>query len=87
MRKLIIIRIVLDLTLAVAVLDARWIIALPLALIGAWFYDYYVEIIAAGIAYDALFGMAPGLRAWAYAGTIVSIIGWSAVSGLRRLVR
>lgn len=73
--------------IAIALLNAWWFIALPLAIVGAWFFPYFAELIVAGVVYDALFGMIPGMGLWSYSGTIISVILFMIVFLLKKLVR
>ena len=56
-----------------ALLNGWWFIVLPLMIIGAWQFSFRLEIIFAGLIYDGLFGMSPGMGLWGYAGTIVAV--------------
>jgi len=49
-------RIIVDIILAIAIIQGWWFVALPLALFGVWYFQYFLEIIFAGLAYDSLFG-------------------------------
>ena len=80
-------RIVLDIVIAVAIMEGWWFIALPLALAGAWSLPYFIEMIAAGIAYDSLFGLVPGTGFWGYAGTILSAVLFLVVIAIKKFVR
>jgi len=87
MNKNLLTRIFIDLLIIITVLNGWWFFALPLALIGAWLFPYFVELIVAGIGYDSLFGFVPGMGAWGYAGTIVSIVLFAGIVGAKRWVR
>ena len=80
MKSKVITRIIIDLLLAVSVLQGWWFIALLLGIIGLWMFPYYIELIIAGIVYDSLFGMIPKMGWKEYIGTILSVvifgIGW-----------
>jgi hypothetical protein len=80
-------RIILGILIALAVLQGWWFLALPLGLIGAWVFPVYAEIIIAGIAYDALFGMNGEAGMWGYAGTIVAVLLFGAVSIFKKVGR
>jgi len=67
-------RIIIDILIICLLIPGYWFLALPLAIISAWYFPYFVEVIIAGIVYDALFGFIPGMGAWQYAGTIGSVI-------------
>ena len=81
------IRLVVDLILAVSVIEGWWFLALPISLIGVWSFPYFAEIIVAGFAYDALYGMVPGMGVKAYAGTIAACISSAIFAGLKKVVR
>lgn len=80
-------RIFFDILVFAAILNAWWFVALPLALVGAWIFPYYLELILAGVVYDALFGMTAGLGIRGYAGTGVSVIVFVVVVLIKRRVR
>lgn len=80
-------RIIVDILLVVSVLNAWWFILIPLTVIGAWAFPYFIESILVGIAYDALFALAPGMGWKGYAGTIISIIILAGVFFLKKVVR
>jgi hypothetical protein len=80
-------RIIIDIVIAFSVTQGWWFIALPLGLLGCWFFPYYLEIFMAGVAYDSLFGMVPDVGYKGYFGLIISAIGLFVVAGLKRIVR
>jgi len=80
-------RIITDLLLLISVVNGWWFIALPLSLMGAWNFPYFIEIILAGIAYDSLFGFVPEMGLWGYAGTIMAVIGSIVANVLKKIVR
>ena len=87
MNKKIISRIIINLILCVSVLNGWWFVAVPLGLIGAYVYSYFVEIIIAGIAYDSLFGLVPGMGIRAYMGIIISGVGIGVVGLMKKVIR
>ncbi len=87
MKNIFIIRIIVDVVIAFAVIQGWWFIALPLGLIGCWSFPYYVEIFIAGIAYDSLFGMIPEIGYRGYLGIIVSVTGLILVAWSKKIVR
>ena len=88
MKKLIALRVVVDIILALCVIFGWWYAALPLGLIASWFFPYYAEFILAGISYDALFGLGdPTAGLWAYSGTIVSVIAAVSIYFVKRSIR
>ncbi len=54
---------------------------------GAWFYAGFAELIIAGIAYDALFGMTRQAGIWGWMGTIVSIALYGGVLVAKEVIR
>ena len=80
-------RVLIDLVIVCAILQGWWFIALPLGLIGAWRFPFFIELLIAGIAYDALFGFADGLGWMGYVGTTVSVLGIFVVLVLKKVVR
>lgn len=83
----IFIRTTIDVLIAVSVLEGWWFIALPLSAIGVWFFDSFVEIIVAGLAYDSLFGFVYGSGVIAYLGTIISVVAFVSLSFVKSRVR
>ncbi len=87
MSKNKIIRIVIDIILFVAVINGWWPLAIPLAILGAWYWPHFVEIIVAGVAYDALFGMIPGTGWHGWIGTIISVVLYTVILLIKKTVR
>lgn len=80
-------RVGIDVVVLLCVLNAWWYAALVIAVIGAWYFQYYAELIVAGVAYDALFGMIDGYGIYGYAGTLISFLASVAVSLAKKIVR
>ncbi len=80
-------RIIFDCIIAVSVLFGVWFVAWPVAVIAAWYFPLYAEILVAGIAYDALFGMSSGMGIWAYVGTLIAVVSFIAVNASKRILR
>ena len=80
-------RIVLNLVIAAAILNGWWFVALPICIAGVWFYGNFIEIIIAGIAYDALFGMVPGMGIRGFVGTILAVVVYAALFLSKKMVR
>ncbi len=80
-------RILFGIIIAVSVLSGWWFIALPVALCGTWLFGYFVEIVIAGIAYDAFYGMVPGMGWKGYVATIISVVILLVAIGLKKVVR
>ena len=87
MNKNILLRIILDLLITFCISRGWWYFALPLGFVGAWSFPYFFELIIAGIAYDSLFRMVPGMGWGSDMGTIVSVISMLIISGVKRFVR
>jgi hypothetical protein len=83
----IVIRIAVDAFIAVAVIQGWWYAALAVGLVAAWSYDFFPELIVAGIAYDSLFGLSEVLRLGSFLGTIVSVIALVLAGGIKKVVR
>jgi hypothetical protein len=82
-----ILRIILDILLIIAVVNGWWLVAIILVLVGAWFFKLFIEVIIAGIAYDALFGMVSGMGWRGYVGTIIAIVLLLIIRFFKKLVR
>jgi len=80
-------RIVADIAVLICIIHGWWFIALPISLLASWLCPYYIEIIIAGLAYDAMFGSFPETGLWGYAGTISSIMIALFIAGAKRVVR
>jgi hypothetical protein len=81
------IRIVADLILLILVVYGQWYVALPLGLVAAWLFPYYVELLMLGLIHDALFGLGHGLDPWAHAGLVIAIVALGLASFLRGFMR
>ena len=80
-------RLVLDLAIFISVLNGWWFIAIPLCIIGLWFIENYIEIIVAGVVFDAIFGMNNAFGLYAYAGTTVGILLYTCMHIVKKFVR
>lgn len=87
MKEETILRIVLDLLVAASIVFGWWFVALPLAVFGAWQFPYYLEILAAGLAYDGLYGLGDMLGLWGMAGAIAGAILLAVVAALKLIIR
>jgi len=65
-------RIVINILIVISILHGWWFVALPLGIVGVWRFPYYFEIIAAGFAYDAIFGSVAGMGVYGYLGTMLT---------------
>lgn len=80
-------RIILDIVIFFAVIQGWWFVALPLGIVGAMRYPYYLELVVAGLMFDSLFGLSLDTGAYSYAGSIVSIVVFAVVAVLKRFLR
>jgi hypothetical protein len=87
MKRSIPIRTIIDIVSFIAISQGWWFAALPLGLIGAWKFPFYIELVIMGVAYDALFGFAHGLGWMGYLGTFVSTFAMFLVLTLKKIVR
>ncbi len=87
MQKNSIIRLVVNILLFVSVLNGWWPIAFIVGVGGAWYWPHFIEIIVAGVAYDALFGMISGTSIHGWIGTIVSIVLYTVILLIKKIVR
>ena len=80
-------RIIIDFIILLAIFNGWWFCIIPLGLIGLWFFPYFVEIVLAGIAYDALYNLIPGMGMRALVGTIISLTMLLIIGGLKKVLR
>ncbi|MGC9605714.1 MAG: hypothetical protein ABSF56_03100 [Minisyncoccia bacterium] len=80
-------RIIIDVVITLCAILGLWYVALPLGLVAAWLFPYYVELVAVGFVYDAIFGMGRGLGLFGYAGVIAGAVLLAVVSFLRFVIR
>ncbi len=66
-------RFILDTILFLAIMQGWWFVAIPVALIGMLRFEWYFEVLIAGIAYDSLFGLVPGHGVLSYIGILFSL--------------
>jgi hypothetical protein len=69
------------------IINGWWFIALPLLLLGAWKFSFKIEIVLAGVVYDALFGMVKGTGLWGYVGTLTAIVVVLLFMIFRKMIR
>lgn len=87
MNKKIFYRIIVDVLIAICILQGWWFVALPIAIISVWRFPGYIEIIVAGIAYDSLFGYSAEYGIWGYAGTLIATFIFVSLFFIRKLLR
>jgi hypothetical protein len=80
-------RIIIDLLIFISLVNAWWFFIIPLGLIGLWFFPYFFEIILAGIAYDGLYGLVPGMGTRAFIATIIAVVTMIVFAVLKRMLR
>ena len=79
MNKEIVLRIFMDLVMAVSIFFGWWYVALPVGIVGLFKFPYFLELILAGFVYDSLFGMGSGLGFMAKYAGIVTCIAFSVI--------
>ncbi len=88
MNQHILFRIAIDLALAACVFFGWWYAALPIGIIAAFRFSYYIELVAAGFAYDALFGMGAGIGFISgYIGTLAAALASAAIVFIKGSIR
>ena len=87
MRHLIFIKIIVYAVIFFSLLNGWWFVALPLLLFGAWQLNFSIELLIAGVMYDALFGMIKGTGMWGYSGTILAVFILIIVRILKKVMR
>lgn len=85
--KIIALRIILVVLMLVSVFCGWWIPALIFGLIGCWLFDFFIEIIIAGVLFDSLFGYSDYFGIWGYAGTIIAFVILLSFFGLSKVLR
>ncbi|KND49889.1 MAG: hypothetical protein AB197_00050 [Parcubacteria bacterium C7867-002] len=83
----ILLRLIIDIGIAYAVLNGWWFIVLPLSFVGIWIFPFFIEIVIAGLIYDSLFGFVPEMGLWGYVGTLVSILFLSVITWVKGSIR
>ncbi|MDE1974918.1 MAG: hypothetical protein KGI49_00155 [Patescibacteria group bacterium] len=87
MKEDVVIRVILDIVLAVSIIFGWWFVFVPLGLLCLWMFPYYAELIAAGFLYDSLFDMDRGLGVVGFSGIIITAVITVAFSVLKLVVR
>ena len=80
-------RIILDTLILLAILQGWWFVVLLLAIVGAWKYSSFAEIIIAGMMYDSLYGFVQSFGVRGYMGTIISVLFFVPIVVLKRVMR
>ena len=78
---------ILDILLAIAVVHGWWHAALIIGIIGLLRFPYFVEIVIAGIAYDALFHSSLSTNVLGHLGFIIAAILSVSSAGFKKLIR
>lgn len=68
-------------------INGWWFVALPLIIFGIWKLGFMVEVLIAGVMYDALFGMVSNTGVWGYTGIITVVIILIGAYILKKIVR
>ena len=80
-------RITIDIAIFLCLVQAWWYFALLLALIGIWNFGFYIEIVIAGLIYDALYGSTT-VKGWAGSiGLIVGAILFVVMTVMKKMIR
>lgn len=74
-------RIIIGLLIFIFIIHGWWQITFLLGIFGIWRFNYFVEIIFAGIVYDSLFGIN------GYSGVIIACVIFLITNGLKRILR
>ena len=61
--------------------------AVLIGLGGSWYYPRFIELIIAGVAYDALFGMIKGTGARGWIGTLTAIVLYTIILLVKKIIR
>ncbi len=83
----IITRVIIDLLMFLCVMQGWWFAALPLGIVGALMFPFFIELVIAGVVYDALFGFAEGQGFVGYVGTVVSVAFIFVVVFVKKMMR
>jgi len=81
------IRLLLDILLFICVLQGWWFFALPLGMVGVFYYAYFFEIVIAGVAYSALFEAVPGSGYRAFTGVIGALVVFILITSTKKIFR
>jgi len=82
-----ILRITLDIIIFLCLIQGWWYFALLLGLIGLWNLELYIEIILAGLIYDALYGSVATYGVAGSVGLIVGAILFAVLVVIKKVVR
>ncbi|MEI8328078.1 MAG: hypothetical protein WCG02_02990 [Candidatus Taylorbacteria bacterium] len=80
-------RILIDIAIFICLVHAWWYFALLLAIIGLWNFGLYIEIILAGLIYDALYGTMKVTDIMGSIGLVVGVIFFVILTFIKKLVR
>ncbi len=86
-RNHLLIRLLFDCVVLISVLFGWWPVALIVGFVGAWFFPAYLEFLAAGFLYDALFGLNSSQFMFGLAGTLTTAVLLAILRPLKLLVR
>lgn len=85
--KHIIYRIIADLLIFIFIIQGWWIPALIIGIFCLWKFQFYIEIIIAGLTFDILYGFISELGVQGYIGLIVSILFFILFIIIKKVVR
>lgn len=80
-------RIVFDIVLGACVFFGWWHVGLLVGFCALWLFPYYAELVLAGLAFDALYGMNDGQGIWGYAGVLAAIVLMAIVAAFTAFIR
>ena len=80
-------RIIIDIAIFLCLVQAWWYFALLLAVIGIWNFGFYIEIIVAGLIYDALYGSATAKGLTGSIGLIIGAVLFIILTIIKKIVR
>ncbi len=80
-------RVIIDIAIFLCLVQAWWYFALLFALIGIWNFGFYIEMIIAGLIYDALYGSTNWRDVSGSIGLIVGGILFIVLTVVKKMVR
>ena len=86
MKKLIY-RIIIDAIIFICLIQGWWYFAILVGMIGVWNFGFFIEIVLAGLIYDALYGSAAIKGVAGSIGLIVGSILFIVLSIIKKIVR
>ena len=87
MHKDIKLRIALDVILGIFIILGWWYVALPIAIVGAWVFPRFAELIVLAVLHDALYGMSNEFGIWGWMYSFVAVIVTVVIGYLKGLIK